>query len=77
MGLEGDDIPLAARIVNIADQYDAPRTRRTYKSAFDHATAVGTIAKGDGSTMPEHFDSDVLNAFIKASGKLEELYEAL
>ncbi|MBI4290886.1 MAG: response regulator [Betaproteobacteria bacterium] len=75
-GLEGEAIPLSARIMNICDQYDALRSERRYKRAFDHATAVDIITKGDGRTMPEHFDPNVLEAFKVTTAKFDEIYGA-
>jgi HD-GYP domain-containing protein (c-di-GMP phosphodiesterase class II) len=74
-GLRGEKIPAEARIANIADQYDALRNERSYKPAFDHATAFKIITVGDGRTMPEHFDPDVLRTFKQHHGRLEEIYE--
>ena len=63
--------------MNIADQYDALRNVRAYKLGFDHKTTFQTITEGDGRTMPQHFDPQVLNAFKKLASNFEEVYERL
>lgn len=76
-GLAGEVIPLAAKIMSIADVYDALRTQRRYKPAFDHATSVGIITTGDGRTKPAHFDARLLPAFTEVSGQFSAIYDKL
>lgn len=76
-GLRGDDIPLAARIIRICDVYDALRSKRPYKPAFDHEKAVKIITKGDGRTEPEHFDPAVLAGFAQSQGSFSDIFEEL
>ena len=61
--LNGSAIPVAARIVALADTYDALRMERCYKPAMDHRRTVEIILDGDERTRPEHFDPLVLTAF--------------
>ena len=75
-GLKGDEIPLPARIMQICDVYDALRSRRPYKPPFEHERSVEIVTKGDGRTMPGHFDPAVLAAFARTAGRFRDVYEA-
>jgi len=60
-GIAGEAIPLSARIVALADVYDALTSKRVYKEAFSHDIARGIIEKECGT----HFDPKVGEAFLK------------
>jgi putative two-component system response regulator len=75
--LAGDSIPFSARIMNICDVYDALRSKRPYKPALDHDTAVKIITQGDGRTMPEQFDKTILHSFIQIKDTFGKIYESL
>jgi putative two-component system response regulator len=59
-GLSGEDIPIPARLMAIADVYDALISRRIYKEGMSHEKAVQIMIEGRGS----HFDPDMLDAFL-------------
>lgn len=66
-GLEGDQIPLCARIMAVADVYDALRSRRVYKRPHSHEEARAIIIEGRGA----HFDPAVVDAFLAAEEEFE------
>ena len=76
-GKKGNDIPLSARMMALADVYDALRSKRPYKEPFNHEKAMDIIIKGDGRVKPEHFDPDILAVFPRAASSFAECYAAL
>jgi HD-GYP domain-containing protein (c-di-GMP phosphodiesterase class II) len=61
-GIGGDDIPLAARIIAVADTFDAMTTDRPYRKGLDAETAMEELRKGSGS----QFDAEAVGAFLRA-----------
>jgi response regulator RpfG family c-di-GMP phosphodiesterase len=72
-GLAGTAIPLAARIVAIADVYDALRSRRVYKPSLSHAAAVEVITRG----CEGQFDPALLSAFVRCASHFEQTFREL
>ena len=69
--LKGDEIPLCARIMSVADVYDALVSKRPYKEPYPHEVAVQEIINGKGI----QFDPDVVDAFTSIADSLPELYQ--
>lgn len=67
--LAGDAIPLSARLMAVADVYDALISRRIYKPAFSHEEAISIMRKGNGS----HFDPDILEAFLQITDEFHQI----
>jgi len=72
-GLAGDDIPLSARIVAVADTYDALISLRPYKPPFSHEKACDIIMQESGS----HFDPGVVEIFVYLERDNPEIFEKL
>jgi len=68
-GFAAESIPLSARIVALADVYDALRTRRPYKDPWPHQKIVTLIKEERG----EHFDPEVVDAFLHVASDFEEI----
>ena len=68
-GLAGDAIPLAARLMAVADVYDALISRRVYKEPFSHEKSVVFMQQGRGT----HFDPDVLDAFLALQSEFQQI----
>lgn len=62
-GASGKNIPISARLMAVADVYDALISHRVYKEGMTHEKAVAIIVDGKGS----HFDPDVVDAFVEQS----------
>jgi putative two-component system response regulator len=60
---------MPGRLMAVVDVYDALVSKRVYKPAFPHSTAVSMIKESSGS----HFDPDIVDAFIDASDQIHEI----
>ncbi len=77
-GLKGEGIPLAGRIVKVADVYDALRSRRSYKPPMSHSEVLRVFREGDERVNPRaHFDSRLLETFFRTERMFEKIYESL
>ncbi len=71
-GLKGEEIPLSARIMAVADVFDALVSKRSYKDGFPFEKAMDIIREGIGT----HFDPNVANAFIHASDEVRKIMDS-
>lgn len=69
-GLKAEAAPISGRIVHIVDIYDALRTKRPYKNALSHATALRMIEE-----TQESFDPQVFKSFISSAEEMNRLFE--
>lgn len=67
--LAGEEIPVSARLMAVADVYDALISKRVYKPAFSHEQALDVMKKGRGT----HFDPDVLDAFFAIEERFAQI----
>ena len=68
-GLAGEQIPVSARLMAVADVYDALISRRVYRDAMPHSEAVRII----GLTRGKHFDPDVVDAFLEVQDNFQAI----
>ncbi|AMV30128.1 Cyclic di-GMP phosphodiesterase response regulator RpfG [Gemmata sp. SH-PL17] len=68
--LVGESIPLVARLLAIADVYDALRSRRVYKPGLSHHTTVLTMTEGS----PGHFDPSLLDVFVRIAPQFDRIF---
>lgn len=70
-GLAGEEIPISARILGLADVYDALRSKRVYKDAFSHEKSREIIIEERG----KHFDPEIVDAFLPSEETLQDIRE--
>lgn len=69
VGLRGEEIPLAARIVAVADVYDALSSKRVYKEAFPHEECVEIIRNAAG----KQFDPEIVRVFLRIADHFRDI----
>ena len=74
-GVAGEQIPLAARIVQIADVYDALRSKRPYKPSYTHRKAVSILTAGDDRIDPKsEFDPQLVELFHRHHQEFDHIW---
>jgi putative two-component system response regulator len=68
-GMAGENIPLSARLMAVADVYDALISKRVYKPAFPHSKAVSIITEGKGS----HFEPLLVDCFLAVADEFDQV----
>ena len=71
-GLSGEDIPLSARVMAVADVFDALVSKRSYKDGFPFEKAMNIIREGTGT----HFDPNVVKAFLESEEQVRAVMES-
>jgi HD-GYP domain-containing protein (c-di-GMP phosphodiesterase class II) len=75
-GVQGEEIPTSARIVALADAYDALRAVRPYKTGFSHEKAVKIIVHGDERIDPSgHFDPQLVQVFSRNHRGMAKIWQ--
>ncbi|HBC99374.1 MAG TPA: hypothetical protein DC053_08440 [Lachnoclostridium sp.] len=70
-GLKGEEIPISARIMALADVYDALRSKRVYKESYSHEKSLGIITQGRGS----HFDPFLVDLFLENDFAFRDIFD--
>jgi putative two-component system response regulator len=71
--LQGNAIPLSARLTALADVYDALRSRRAYRPAMSHGSALQIM----GATSEGHFDPSLVPVFERCGPRFEAIFREL
>ena len=71
--MEGEAIPMAARIFTVADVFDALVSKRVYKAAFTHVIACNLVLKGSGT----QFNPNVIHAFLRCQSQFQAISESM
>ena len=71
LGLQGEAIPVSARLMAISDVYDALISRRVYKTGMTHEAALTLIAEGRDC----HFDPDITDTFLQHAHEFKAIAE--
>jgi putative two-component system response regulator len=72
-GLEKDEIPLCARVVAVADVYDALRSKRCYKDGFSHEKSMDIIKSESGKA----FDPVLVDIFMEYNEQFDEIFQTI
>ena len=73
LGMEGEEIPLSARIMSLSDVYDALRSKRVYKESYSHEKTRAIIVEGRG----RHFDPVITDVFNEFHPLFKEIFDRL